>query len=198
MQDGWDLVYKPPACLVLRCASLSSGLHPLQRSLPGLNSSRPWRWSCEHTFPSLFPSLPYMSFQGPPPRSTPGTHILFSEAAAGATQTQVFGQHPRGLVQPSHPSAFRHGWSQGVGEVSMSIWGREERLAEFVPREGLALEVVSNRNSILTSLTQTRLLCPWNSPGKNTGLDSHSLLQGIFPTQGLNPVFCIAGSFLTI
>ena len=31
-----------------------------------------------------------------------------------------------------------------------------------------------------------RLLCPWDSPGKNTGVGSHSLLQGIFPTQGLN------------
>ena len=27
----------------------------------------------------------------------------------------------------------------------------------------------------------------WNSPGQNTGVGSHSLLQGIFPTQGLNP-----------
>ena len=33
----------------------------------------------------------------------------------------------------------------------------------------------------------TRLLCPWDSPGKNTGVGSHSLLQGIFPTQGSNP-----------
>ena len=32
-----------------------------------------------------------------------------------------------------------------------------------------------------------RLLCPWNSPGKNIGVWSHSLLQGIFLTQGLNP-----------
>ena len=31
------------------------------------------------------------------------------------------------------------------------------------------------------------LLCQWDSPGKNTGVSSHSLLQGIFPTQGLNP-----------
>ena len=31
------------------------------------------------------------------------------------------------------------------------------------------------------------LLCPWSSPGKNTGVGCHSLLQGIFPTQGLNP-----------
>ena len=31
-----------------------------------------------------------------------------------------------------------------------------------------------------------RLLCPWNSPGKNTGVGCHSLLQGIFPTLGSN------------
>ena len=36
-------------------------------------------------------------------------------------------------------------------------------------------------------LWPARLLCPLNSPGKNTGLGCHALLQGIFPTQGLNP-----------
>ena len=33
----------------------------------------------------------------------------------------------------------------------------------------------------------TRLLCPWHFPGKNTGVDCHFLLQGVFPTQGSNP-----------
>ena len=28
---------------------------------------------------------------------------------------------------------------------------------------------------------------PWNSPGKNTGVGCHFLLQGIFPIQGSNP-----------
>ena len=28
---------------------------------------------------------------------------------------------------------------------------------------------------------------PWDSPGKNTEVDCHALLQGIFPTQGSNP-----------
>ena len=28
---------------------------------------------------------------------------------------------------------------------------------------------------------------PGDHPGKNTGVGSHALLQGIFPTQGLNP-----------
>ena len=36
-------------------------------------------------------------------------------------------------------------------------------------------------------LYPTRFLCPWDSPGKNTGVSCHALLQGIFPTQGLNP-----------
>ena len=33
----------------------------------------------------------------------------------------------------------------------------------------------------------TRLLCPWDFPGKSTGVGCHFLLQGIFWTQGLNP-----------
>ena len=36
-------------------------------------------------------------------------------------------------------------------------------------------------------LWPTRLLCPWDSPGKNTGVGCHFFLQGIFPTQGSNP-----------
>ena len=36
-------------------------------------------------------------------------------------------------------------------------------------------------------LYPARLFCSWNSPGKNTGVGCHFLLQGIFPTQGLNP-----------
>ena len=36
-------------------------------------------------------------------------------------------------------------------------------------------------------LQPTRLLYPWNSPDMNTGVGCHALLQGIFPTQGLNP-----------
>ena len=33
----------------------------------------------------------------------------------------------------------------------------------------------------------SRLLCPRDSPGQNTGVGSPFLLQGIIPTQGLNP-----------
>ena len=36
-------------------------------------------------------------------------------------------------------------------------------------------------------LWPARLLCPWDSPGKDVGVDCHSLLQKILLTQGLNP-----------
>ena len=35
-------------------------------------------------------------------------------------------------------------------------------------------------------LQLARLFCPWNYPGQNTGMGSHSFLQGIFPSQGSN------------
>ena len=39
----------------------------------------------------------------------------------------------------------------------------------------------------LHGLEPTKLFCPWNFPGKNTGVDCHFLLQGIFLAQGSNP-----------
>ena len=39
---------------------------------------------------------------------------------------------------------------------------------------------------VTLGLKPTRLLCPWNFPGKNTGVGCHFLLKGIFLTQGLN------------
>ena len=39
----------------------------------------------------------------------------------------------------------------------------------------------------LQSLMGYGLLCPWDSPGKNTAVGCSALLRGIFPTQGLNP-----------
>ena len=41
-------------------------------------------------------------------------------------------------------------------------------------------------------LQPTRFLFPWNFISKNTGAGSHLLLQGIFPTQRLNPHICVS------
>ena len=46
------------------------------------------------------------------------------------------------------------------------------------------------------SLWPHGLYSPWTSPGQSTGVGSHSLLQGIFPTQGLNPGLLNCGQIL--
>ena len=44
-----------------------------------------------------------------------------------------------------------------------------------------------NHSVVSDSLWHHGLYSPWSSPGKNTGVGSLLLLQGIFPTQGWNP-----------
>ena len=47
-------------------------------------------------------------------------------------------------------------------------------------------KVVSACLVMSDSLRPYSLLCPWDSPGKNTGVGCHFLIQGIFLTQGAN------------
>ena len=64
--------------------------------------------------------------------------------------------------------------------------------ADSLPSEPLGKEGEDASHSVVSDslrphgLWPTRLLCPWNSPGQNTGVGSCSHLQGIFMTQGLN------------
>ena len=45
-------------------------------------------------------------------------------------------------------------------------------------------------------LESARLLCPWNSPGKNTGVGCRFLLQGDLPDPGIEPASpAVAGGF---
>ncbi|XP_025119872.2 dihydrodiol dehydrogenase 3 isoform X2 [Bubalus bubalis] len=53
-----------------------------------------------------------------------------------------------------------------------------KQLEKILNKPGLKYKPVCNQPA--------RLLCPWHSPDKNTGVDCHALLQGIFLTQGSN------------
>ena len=44
----------------------------------------------------------------------------------------------------------------------------------------------------------SRLLCPWDSPGQNTGVGSRPLLQGTFPSQGWTPGLLRWGGFFSV
>ena len=53
---------------------------------------------------------------------------------------------------------------------------------------GVTGQSESKSRSVMPDYLRPHILySPWNSPGQNTGVDSLSLLQRIFPTQGSNP-----------
>ena len=73
------------------------------------------------------------------------------------------------------------------------VWQKSEAMASFRTPTGLDVvrACLTARSAMPDSLRPhgrwpTRLLCPWNSPGKNTRVGCHFLLQGIFLTLGLN------------
>ena len=68
--------------------------------------------------------------------------------------------------------------------------------AEAEKRESSTHSSDSESHSLVfNSLKLHGLSSLWDSPGQNTGVGSLSLLQGIFPTQGLTQVSHIVGRF---
>ena len=51
----------------------------------------------------------------------------------------------------------------------------------------MCVKVIQSHLTLFDPMEPTRLLCPRDSPGRNTGVGYHALLQGFFLTQGLNP-----------
>ena len=57
-----------------------------------------------------------------------------------------------------------------------------------IKRCSMSLMIESESHSVVSdSLRPLGLYSLWDFPGQNTGVGSLFLLQGIFPTQGLNP-----------
>ena len=101
---------------------------------------------------------------------------------------------PRGLTKASTtPLAHRAGLRSIGGQVCMG--------PKQIPRSGPACgrraqALVVSDSLPPYGLQPARLLCPWDSPGKNIGVCCHALLQGIFPTQGSNPCLLLCRQIL--
>ena len=100
---------------------------------------------------------------------------------------------PRFLVYQSTPNGR---WVRGSLETKMikeildlwvgGRWGAGHHSLLLLLVLFLTQQVLSD--SLATPWTITRQVpCPWDLPGKNTGMGCHFLLQGIFLTQGWNP-----------
>ena len=104
----------------------------------------------------------------------------------GTTEDEVIGWH-------QWQNGHEFGWTLGVGNGQGS-WRAEVHGLQRVGQDwvtelnwmGAKMLVAQSCLTLCDPMEPTRLFCPWNSPDKNIGVRSHSLLQGIFPTQGLN------------
>ena len=82
----------------------------------------------------------------------------------------------------------RYGASDGENETILEMSGVLVTSAQ--QSEHAQCCVCSGTSRVLVFATHglqpTRLLCPWDSPGKSTGVGCHAFLQGFFPARGLN------------
>ena len=71
-------------------------------------------------------------------------------------------------------------------------------LTTFVPKQVNVLSCLSPVQRFVTPSTASpRLLCSWDSPGKNTGVGCHALVHGSSWPRDQTQVSCIAGGFFT-
>ena len=123
------------------------------------------------------------------PSQGPNLHLLQWEGRVSATGP------PR---KPPHQSIFSLTLLRSCLSESVTLFGWQ-LIRAWISHNTVKLDVkvqklVQFSRSVMSDSLQphrlqpTRLLCPWDSPSKNTGVGCLSLLQGIFPTQGMEPM----------
>ena len=91
-------------------------------------------------------------------------------------------QSERGWCQKTPAAAQRWGWWAGSKPDGLSASQPAATWALYVLRRWVTADSVQH-----FGLQPARLLCPWDSPDRNTGVGCHVLLQRVFPTQEWNP-----------
>ena len=127
------------------------------------------------------PSLPFLSpLLHIGPHSFPLTYVYLhlSQFIFSALSEKVLtGTHLPSVIKPLVWSSAR---TTSVNHLDLYVWLSAKSLLCLWPH----------------GLSPARLLCPWDSPGKNTGVGCHALLLGIFPAKGhtlVSYVSCIGG-----
>ena len=80
---------------------------------------------------------------------------------------------------------------KGKAESEMKLYGHVQTISDTRASKlfsGKLQESINESHSVMSNSLQPHgFYSPWNFPGQNIGVGSLSLLQGIFPTQQLNP-----------
>ena len=156
--DGWgcipSLLFESESEVAQSCLTLYDPWTVAHQAPPSMGFSRQEYWS----------GLPFPSPGDlPDPGIEPRSPTLQADALTSAPPGKpgVYKVPLNSGVIRSHCSCKSHQCVSESESVSHSIVSDSLRPHELYP---------------------ARLLCPWDSPGKNIGMGSQSLLQGIFPT----------------
>ena len=79
-------------------------------------------------------------------------------------------------IEENNKMGNTRGFFKRMGDTKETCHAKERQWSHSVMSDSLQPH----------GLQPTSLLCPWNFPGKSTGVRCHFLLQRIFPTQGSN------------
>ena len=135
----------------------------------------------------LFIHLRYDSLYLLLPNSQYFPHSSQSEGFVWGASENIFLEEKLSLEKArAHPWKQVDLWSYGI---ALCPWRDTEHASSS---SSLSHSVMSD------SLQPARLLCPWDSPGKDTGVGCHALLQGIFPTQDPTQASSFVGRLFTI
>ena len=147
---------------------------PLSQPLPPCSPTPP---SHLHSFLMPFPP-PVMPSVSPPcpsplPPAPPPAQLYFR---FGSKSFSFWDAVPPPSVQTL---------SSQVPYILFFLWDTFDLCLYFMLLLLFRYSVMSD--SLWPSRSPPGSFCPWDFPGKNTGVGCYFLLQGIFPTQGLNP-----------
>ena len=163
----------PPAEKQRRCLHppLASGGWAGRRSAPGLNPwvrKIPWRREWQ-PIPILLPG----EFHGQ--RSLAGYRgsLAWDHKESDATERLL--NMPANLENSAVATELE--------KVSFHSYPKERQCQRMFK---LPHNCTSHASKVMLKSLQARLQCPWDFSAKNIGMGCHSLLQGIFLTQGLN------------
>ena len=144
-------------------AQMSSSTHL------GIQSPLVWRFRVPHHLVCMTFSL-----KVEPVRITPDIYDTLLEWKDPREWVQTMKQSVRS--ESGQPLWVLLSCSQIVWPLGSNIWDQVRVLSCSVMSDSVRHY----------GLQPIRLLCPWDSPGKNPGVGCHCLLQGVFLTQGLN------------
>ena len=128
-----------------------------------------------------------------PPKGKLGQRQNYSWALSllPSTPSPLLPFHPPARAKSSHVNHYSTYLGQRgvglnlVGPEAYANWG--SHINKRVENKVLVTQSCPTLCDPMNCSLPSRILCPWDFPGKNTGMGSHSLLQEIFSIQGSNP-----------